>query len=47
MDKRKECQCKINIFFDDNGPNIIEILENDFSVFIQQYIKETLSNQNK
>lgn len=32
----------INVFFDENGISIIEILESDFSEFIDNYIKEKI-----
>lgn len=32
----------INIFFDENGISIIELLENDFSDFVSEVIRENI-----
>jgi len=32
----------INIFFDENGISIIELLENDFSDFVSKVIRENI-----
>lgn len=37
--KKQNC---INIFFDENGISIIELLENDFSDFVSKVIRENI-----
>ena len=36
---RKE-KIKINIFYDDSGVNIIDILKQDFKEYFEQYLRE-------
>ena len=36
---RKE-KIKINLFYDDSGVNILDVLKLDFKVFFEQYVKE-------
>lgn len=38
QNKEKQ-ELDINIFFNDNGDNIIEILETDFANFVNNYLK--------
>ena len=40
IDNKK--QNYINIFFDENGISIIELLENDFSDFVSKVIRENI-----
>lgn len=36
---RKE-KIKINLFYDDSGVNIVDVLKLDFKEFFEQYLKE-------
>lgn len=36
---RKE-KIKINLFYNDNGVNILDVLNLDFKEFLEQYLKE-------
>lgn len=38
---RKE-KIKINIFYDESGVNIIDVLKLDFKEFFEQYLKEII-----
>ena len=36
---------KINVFFDENGISIIDVLSEDFIAFLDEYIKSKLSDE--
>lgn len=43
---KKKQELDINIFFNDNGENIIEILESDFENFANKFLKLAVLKNN-
>lgn len=42
QDMKNKKQKYINVFFDENGISIIDLLELDFSDFVSRFIKENI-----
>lgn len=36
---------KINVFFNENGISIIDVLKEDFMAFLDEYVKEKLTEK--
>lgn len=39
---RKKEKININIFYNENGVNILDFFESDFNEFLEQYLKENI-----